>query len=132
MELGWESEIVFNRIGGAHYFCMLATDDTPHHCDLHLERQTSREAIDVDLIGGNPFRFQEDLLPLLLWEFDDLVLDGGAIAWADPLDDPRVHRRFVQICSNDPSCFICGISDKTRPLPIDSIKNGARGVASRG
>ena len=91
MELGREGEIVLDGVGGAEDFGVFAADDGLDHLHLDLEREGGREAVDVDFVRRDAFRFEKQLLSLLLREFDDFVFDGGAIARADALDDAGVH-----------------------------------------
>jgi hypothetical protein len=41
---------------------------------LYITRQRHREPVDVDLARVNPFRFEKNLMPLLIREANDLVL----------------------------------------------------------
>src|SRR5579864_6015065 len=47
------------------------------------------------------FRLKKDLMSLTLAEPDDFILDRGAVARANAFDLPGIHRRAMQICSND-------------------------------
>jgi hypothetical protein len=58
-----------------------------------------------------PFRFQEELVALLVGEANDLVFQGGAVARADALDPPAVERGLVQVGADDPVSFPRGVGD---------------------
>ena len=63
--------------------------------------QAGRHAVWIDLDGVQPFRFQKDLVPVLLRKAHHLVLDGRAVAGAHPFDDPGVQRRAVGAGADD-------------------------------
>ena len=59
--------------------------------------QRGRDAVGIDRLVVEPLGLQEDLMPRLVGEADDLVLDRGAIARAPALDLAGIHRRAMQI-----------------------------------
>ena len=67
------------------------------HRLLHVARQRGRDAVRIDRVVVEPFRLEEDLVPLALGEAHHLVLDRRAIARADAGDLARIHRRAVEI-----------------------------------
>ena len=71
-------------------------------CDLHLLRQGGGEALDVQLLGVEAHGLHKELVAELVREPHHLVLNGGAVAGADPLDDAGVQGRAVQILPDDP------------------------------
>ena len=64
---------------------------------LHVDRQRSRHAVDVDLVRVQPFGLEEKSGAALVRELDDLVFDRRTIARSDALDPPRVHRRPMHV-----------------------------------
>ncbi len=78
--------------------------ETAHRVDqvqLHVERQARRYAVRVELVGGQPFRLQKDLVAVLAGKAVDLVFDARAVARPDPFDHAGVHRRTVQPGADD-------------------------------
>ena len=81
--------------------------------DLDLKWKTRGEAIHVDLIGGNSFRFQENLLPFFFRELNDFILDRWTVARPDALDRARVHWGFVQVFADQFGSRISREGDET-------------------
>ena len=50
---------------------------------LNLARQTHREPVDVDFPRLDPFGFKKNLMPLLVGEADDLVLERRTVPRTD-------------------------------------------------
>ena len=123
MELGWEAEVVFNSVGGPEDLGVLTADDGLHQLDLDIEWQGGGEAIDVDFIGANALRFEEDLVALLICEPHNLVFDRRAVSWSNALDNPGVERGLVQIGLDDVGRCLGGISDVAWQLASDTLKD---------
>ena len=83
-------EIVLDGIGVTHDPRLFQPGNAVHDPLLHLRRQGGGNAVHVALKGVQALGFDEDLVALALGEFDHLVLDGGAVAGSDTLDDPAV------------------------------------------
>src|ERR1051326_9164545 len=101
MKLGRVSEIIFHCISWSKDFCVLTSDDSSNHLILNLERKAGREAVYVDFVSRDAFRFQENLLPLLFWKLHNLVLNRRTVSRPHSLNYPRIHRRLIQVRSND-------------------------------
>ena len=69
--------------------------------ELHVLRQRGRDAVRIDRVVVEPFRLEEDLVPVALAEAHDLVLDRRAIARAAALDLAGIHRRAMHIGADD-------------------------------
>ena len=67
------------------------------HLNLHVLRQGGGEALDVQLLGVQPHGLHEELVPLLVGKAHHLVLDGGAVPGAHPLDHPGEQGGSVQV-----------------------------------
>ena len=63
-----------------------------------------------------PFRFQKDLVRILVGETVNLVLDGRAIARPDALNDPGEQRRTVQTAPDELVGAFVGMSDPAGDL----------------
>ena len=70
---------------------LLQARDGPQHLQLDIAGQARRDAVGVIFGCLQPLGLQEHLVPLLLREADDLVLDGWAVPRADSPDDARVQ-----------------------------------------
>ena len=75
MELRWEGKVIFYGIGWPKDLSSLTADDCLDNFKLYLEWQRRGKSIHINLIGGNSFRFQEDLVALLLRELNDLIFN---------------------------------------------------------
>ena len=101
--------VVFNGIG---------ISDDPHvfkalhaavHLILHILRQRGGHTGKVHLVGIGSLRFHEDLMPVLVREFHDLVFNRRAIPGTGALDTAVIHRRTVYIFPNDFVGLLIGI-----------------------
>ena len=89
--------VVFDRIARPDHPHPLQTRDRRQDRQLDLFRQRGRDAVGIDGAVVEPFRLQEDLMPVAIAEPDDLVLDRRAIARAAALDLAGIHRRAMHI-----------------------------------
>src|SRR5262249_14322716 len=92
LKFGGRYEVILHSVPRTHDFRFLQSVDGTHHSDLNVLRQAGRDAIGVDLNRVSAFRLQEDLVPLFVREAFYLILDGGAVAWTNTLDDAAVER----------------------------------------
>ena len=90
MQLGWEREIVFDGVSGAHDFGVFEADDGADHFHLDFIGEAGGEAVDIKFFSGNTLGFEEKLLAVFFGEADDFVFDRGTIAWADAFDGAGV------------------------------------------
>ena len=79
-ELGRLDEVVLDGIAGPEHHRLFEARQGVHEIELHIPRQAHREAVDVDLARIDAFRLEEDLVPLLLGEPDDLVLERRTVS----------------------------------------------------
>ena len=89
MKLGRKSEVVFDGVSGPQDFGVCASGDGADHIELDGEGERGRETVNVDFLGGDAFRFKEDLVTFFIRELDDLIFDRRAIARPDPFDQAR-------------------------------------------
>jgi len=78
--------VVFDAVSGSDKLGALQARDRTDHLDLNIERKACRETVRVVLHGIEPFRLEEDVVPLPVGEPEDLIFDRGAISHARPLD----------------------------------------------
>ena len=90
------------------------------HGQLHVLRQRGGDAVGIDRRVVEPFRLQEDLVPVAVAEPDDLVLDRGAVArargyaiWPEYMGErwrlARMTRWVASVVRVMPQ-WICGLS----------------------
>src|SRR5208283_5218698 len=101
MQLSRKDEVILDRIGRSQYLGVLTAYNGSDQAHLNFIGKARRKAVDVELICRDAFRFEEDLLALLLREFDDLVFNRRTVPWPHSLDDTGVHWRLMKICPND-------------------------------
>ena len=73
-------EVVFDGVAGTKQHRVLEPGQRVHQLGLHVARQAHRKAVDVDLARVDPFGLEENLVPLLVRETDDLVFERGSSA----------------------------------------------------
>ena len=103
---------------------LLQAANRAHQLQLHVERQAGRDAVGVDLVGGQPLGLEEDLVAGLAGEAVDLVLDRRAVARADAFDHAGEHRRAVEAAADDLVRARVGVRDPARQLPRDACRAG--------
>ena len=62
---------------------------------------------------GQTFRFDKDLMRVLVGKTHDLVFDRRAVTRADPFDHPGIHRTAIQIGADHIMCLHIGMGDET-------------------
>ena len=93
---------------------------------LHLHRQRSGHAVDVDLVRVQSLRLEKELVLRLVGELDDLVLDRRAIARPDALDLPGIHRRAVDVLADQPQRLRRGERDVAAHLRAAARSSSCR------
>ncbi len=101
-QLGGVHAVVLDGVGRTGHLGVLQAGDGVEHLHLHLLGQGGGEALDVQLLGVQPHGLHKELVAGLVGEADHLVLNGGAVPGADPLDDPGIEGGAVQIGPDDP------------------------------
>ena len=87
-----------------------------HQVVLDVKRQAGRDAVGVDLVRGQAFRLQENLVAVLVGKAVDLVFHAGAIARAHALDLAHEHRAAVKAGTDDVVGAFVGMGDPARHL----------------
>lgn len=83
---------------------------------MNFSGQAGGDAVDVDFASPSPFRFEEELMPILVGEPHDFVFDRRTVAWAPGADLTRVHRGSVEVGSDQFVRAFVGVSDMTGEL----------------
>jgi hypothetical protein len=80
--------VVLDCVAGLDDLDLLEPCDAPHHGQLDILRQRSRDAVRVDRHIIEPFRLEKYLMPIPVGEAMHLVLDRWTVARPCSLDDP--------------------------------------------
>ena len=95
---------------------ILEATDRADDLHLHVERQAGGDPVRVELVGGQSFRLDEDLVRRLVGKAGDLVLDRRAVARAYPLDHPGVHGAAIQVVADHLVGLLIGMGHVARHL----------------
>ena len=76
---------------------MFKSGDRTEHFYLHILRERRGKALEVYLVGVLAEGFGKQLVPRLVGEPDDLVLDARTVAGTCALYHPGIKRRAVKI-----------------------------------
>ena len=68
-------EVVLHRVRVPQHARVFEARQRVDNRVLHVARQTHRQSVDVDLVDVHAFRLEEDLVPFLVGEPHDLVLE---------------------------------------------------------
>jgi len=93
--------IVFNRIAGPHHLGAFESRNRLENRQLHINRQRSAHAVDIDFVGVQPLGFQKKLVRQLVGKLDDLVFNRRAIPRPRRLNLSAIHRRAMHVLAND-------------------------------
>ena len=93
--------VVFDGIGRAGHLRVFQPRHRVQHLQLYLLRHGRGEALDIEFLGIQAHRLDEQLMARLVREGHDLCLDAWAVARPNALDDPGIDRTAVQIPSDD-------------------------------
>ena len=75
--------------------------DGAHQRKLHIVRQAGGNPVGIELVYGQAFGFEKNLVRILIGEARDLVFDRRAIARADAFDHTGKQRRSIEPGAND-------------------------------
>src|SRR5216683_361625 len=82
------NEVVLDRVPGTQQHRVLEPGQCVYELLLDVAGHRHRKAIHVDFRCVHAFRLEENLVPLLVREPDDLVFERRAVARPDPLNLP--------------------------------------------
>jgi hypothetical protein len=116
VEIARVEEIVLDGVAGSGEVGVFQSSDRADQCVLNIERQAGGNAVGIDFVGLQAFRFQEDLVGILIGEAVDLVFDRRAVTRPDPFDHAGVHRRAIQAAADDVVGARVGLGDPARDL----------------
>ena len=104
-------EVVFDGVAPAEDLGVFEAFNGVDDFDLDVFGEGGGDAVAVDFVGVEAFGFEEDLVAVFVGEADDFVFDAGAVAWAAGEDLAGVHRRAVQIRSDEFVHALVGVGD---------------------
>ncbi|MNN44687.1 hypothetical protein D3C81_1589900 [compost metagenome] len=111
--------VVLDGVARAHDVCVFHAADRLHDLQLHIERQGCGYPVRVQLVRGQTFRFDEDLVAFLVGKAMNLVFDRRAVTRTDAFDLAciGIHRRTVEVRRNDLVGTGVGMSNPATDLP---------------
>ena len=89
-------EVIFNRICRLENLSILQTSDLVKGFYLDIERKRRRKTLEVVFSSIGTFRFQEQLVCVVLREHPKFVLNAGAIPRAYAMDQAGKKRRIFK------------------------------------
>ena len=89
--------VVFHGIAVAHDPGVFEPRHEADHRVLHIPRQARRDPVDIHLLRPPPLRLEEQLMGFAVGEPHHLVFNARAVARPARLDLAAVHRRPVEI-----------------------------------
>src|SRR6185312_7807046 len=93
--------IILDGVADAHHLYMLKGRDGAHHGELYIFRQAGIHSLHINFTRTPALRLQENLMPALIGETHNFILDGGTIARTNALYHAGVEWRTVQISANN-------------------------------
>src|ERR1700675_3648939 len=92
--------VVLNRVPGPHHLGIFKPRYRLQNRQLHINRQRSAHAVDIDLVRIQPLGLQKKLVRQFVGELDDLVFNRRTITRPRRLNLPAIHRRAMHILAN--------------------------------
>jgi len=109
--------VVFDGVTGTRDVRVLEPSDGAHELELHIERQAGGNAVGIDLVRGESFRLDEDLMRVLVGEAMHLVFHGRTVARTYAFDDASEHRRTIAAGTNDVVSSCIRVRNEAGDLP---------------
>ena len=107
-KLGRIDAVILDSVGISDDVYMLEALHGVVHLILHILRHRARHTAQVHFVRIQSFRLDEDLVPVLIRELHDLILDGRAVTWTHALDRTVVHRGTPDVFTDDlMGLFVC-------------------------
>ena len=121
LERGGVDAVVLNGVGGAHDLRVLKPRNGMDHPHLYVLGHRGGKALNVQLLGIKPHRFDEELVAGLVREADDLRLDARAVARPDALDHAGVDGAAVEIFADDAVCLFVRVGEVAHRLIAGNV-----------
>ncbi len=108
--------VVFDRVARSQDVRVLEAKHRVNGGQLNVKGQRGRDAVRIELVCGQPFRLEVDLVRRLVGKTIDLVLDARTVARPHPFDHAGEHRAAVETRADDLVSSLVGVRDPARDL----------------
>jgi hypothetical protein len=120
IQLGRLNEVVLDGVAGTQQDGILQPGKRMHQIGLHVARQRHRKAVHVDLRRLQTFRLEKNLVPLLVGEANDLVLERRTVSRTDAVNLAVEEGRASDVGADKIANAIVGVDQMAVDLrPID-------------
>src|SRR5690625_2909859 len=109
-------KIILNGVARTGDVSVFKPFDGAYQLNLHIKRQTRRNAIGVELSGAQALRFDKYLVRGFVGKTVNFVFNGRAVTRANPFDDTGVHGRAVQTAADNVVGTLVGVADPAAHL----------------
>ncbi len=103
------NEIVFDRVPWPQQHRVFESRQRVHEIRLQFARQRHRKTVHINLPRVDAFGLEENLVPLLVREAHDLVLERRAVARTDAANLPVEEGRAIDVRPNEIAHAIVGV-----------------------
>ena len=103
---------------------MLKTGDRPQEGQLDILRQGGGEALQIDFLGVEAHRLNEELVAGLLGKPHHLVLEGRTVAGTDRLDPAAVDGGAADVLADHFVGLLVGVGDVAVHLVAEAVGGG--------
>ena len=125
-------QIVLNRIGRTHDLHILQAGNGPQESILHIHRHGRGHSLDIHFIRIQPLRLDEQLMPVLVGEAHNLILDGRAVARPLAVNLSGILRRLHDIVPENLMGRLIRIGQPAEPLiPVHPVIHKGKCVVFR-
>ena len=107
-KLGRIDAVILDSVGISDDVYMLEALHGVVHLILYVLWHRARHTAQVHLVRIQSLRLDENLMPVLIRELHDLILDGWTVARSHALDRSVIHRGTIDILTDDfVRLFVC-------------------------
>ena len=118
--------VVLDRVARTQDVRTLQAAHGLHGSQLHIKGQGRGNAVGIELVRGQPFGLQEDLVRVLVGKAVHLVFNARAVARAHTFDDTGEHGAAVEAALDDLVRTLVGMGD-----PAGHLLRVLRGLAQK-
>ena len=121
--------VILDGVGRAHDFDVFKALNAPVKGVLHILRQAAGRTLQIHLLCVLAAGLHKDGVPVLARKAHHLVLNGGAVPGANPLDHAAIERAALDVVQNDPVGLGVGIGNPAFDLVVHGcIRQKAEGL----
>jgi len=92
----WDQKNHIQWHNPAHNFGIFKAQHGAHKLVLYIKRQAGGNAVRIDFMGIQPFRFDKNLMGIPVGETDDFIFNRRTITRPDTFNNPRIQWRSIQ------------------------------------